>query len=719
MKENELDFGSLDLEDILKEFGDSDEALSPAEDEVAHGPAYYLEEEPVQEGPEQEEAPQAQEDELFEPAVPEESSDPKLVTTDTIPLEDIAKAAKQAAEKRRAEQEALTTQAKAEEDSRETPEEISEAQPDSPAPEEPSEPDEIGEEAPQEVFGEEPVYIPQEPIVFRPRSRLRELKRKLIAGPEKRYYELSELGVGKLQIAIIVCLLVIGLSVGGGALYAMDMVSENRMRLMVFGQILAMLIGALMGYNQIMDGIGDLFRGKFTLNTMLFFTFLACCVDGVFCLIERRVPICAAFTLEVTMALWSTYHRRSTEMGQMDTMRKATRLNSVVKVEDYHDGRPGILRGEGQVEEFMDSIQEIPLPEKRQNRYALVCLLLSMAVAITAGVLHGVSMAFQIFSTTLLVSVPASMFVATTRPMSVLERRLHSLGTVLCGWNGIRELSGKAAYPLGDSDIFPVGSIKMNGVKFYGDRDPVTTISYATSLICVNGGGLVPAFKQLLESRSGPKYPVKNFQSYPGGGISGEICGEPVVMGSLKFLQEIGVEIPSGTMVNQAVYVSINGEFSGLFAITYSRMKYSASGIATICAYRGLTPVITADDFMLTAPFLKEKFGVNTRRMAFPTREEKAVLAAKQAPEDAPALALTTHDGLAPAAYAVTGSRALRTACKLGLTIHMIGGILGIVIMLVLAILGAVELLTPLNILLYQLVWMIPGLLVTEWTRAV
>ena len=41
------------------------------------------------------------------------------------------------------------------------------------------------------------------------------------------------------------------------------------------------------------------------------------------------------------------------------------------------------------------------------------------------------------------------------------------------------------------------------------------------------------------------------------------------------------------------------------------------------------------------------------------------------------------------------------------------------VIMLVLTILGALELLTPANMFLYQLAWMIPGLLITEWTRAV
>ena len=70
-------------------------------------------------------------------------------------------------------------------------------------------------------------------------------------------------------------------------------------------------------------------------------------------------------------------------------------------------------------------------------------------------------------------------------------------------------------------------------------------------------------------------------------------------------------------------------------------------------------------------------------------------------------------------AYAVSGARSLRTACRLGMWIHMLGGILGLVIMLALAFLGSTELLTPTHILLYQLVWMIPGLLVTEWTRTV
>ena len=39
--------------------------------------------------------------------------------------------------------------------------------------------------------------------------------------------------------------------------------------------------------------------------------------------------------------------------------------------------------------------------------------------------------------------------------------------------------------------------------------------------------------------------------------------------------------------------------------------------------------------------------------------------------------------------------------------------------MLALGYLGSTELLTPVNVLLYQIIWAVPGLLVTEWTRTV
>lgn len=572
--------------------------------------------------------------------------------------------------------------------------------------------------AAEPAFEVEEEFIPA-PIVFTPRSRLRELKKKLVAGPEKCYYELAEMGTGRLQAAILVNVLLVLVCAGVTAMFAMGMIPENRLRLVIFSQVLAMLISALMGSGLIVDSVVELFRGRFGVNTLLTITFLVCMADAVLCLRELRVPCCAAFSLEMTMALWARSQRHNTEMAQMDTMRKAVRLHGIVRMPDYHEGQDALLRTEGEVEDFMDTYNKLSGPQLVQSIYAGMALLACVCIALLAGVSHGLSMGIQIFATSLLVAVPASFFVSVSRPMAILEQRLHMVGTVLCGWAGVKGLCGKAMFPLHDEDLFPQGSTKLNGVKFYGDRDPDEVVSLTTSLISQAGGGLVPVFQQLLSSRSGQSHPVENFHNYGGGGIGGEVCGEPVLLGSLNFMQDMGVQIPEGTMVSQAVYAAIDGQLSAVYAISYAKMRSAAAGLVTLCSYRKLTPVMLCGDFMLTESFLRAKFEVKTKRILFPNQEISEKLNKIQPEPEARVLAMTTREELVSAAYAVTGARAVRTATRLGVVLHMISGILGMVIMLVLAILGNTELLTPVNILLYELIWAVPGLLVTEWARTV
>ena len=202
------------------------------------------------------------------------------------------------------------------------------------------------------AFEVEEEFIPA-PIVFTPRSRLKELKKQLVAGPERRYYELSEMGVGRMQAALLLNLLVVLICAGVTAMFALGMVPENRMKLVIFSQVLAMLVSALLGSNLMLDSLGDLLKGRFTVNTLLTLTFAACLIDSVFCLQELRVPCCAAFSLEMTMALWARLQKHNTEMAQMDTMRKAVRLHGIVRVENYYAGKDGLLRKEGEVSDFM------------------------------------------------------------------------------------------------------------------------------------------------------------------------------------------------------------------------------------------------------------------------------------------------------------------------------------------------------------------------------
>ena len=565
-------------------------------------------------------------------------------------------------------------------------------------------------------------YQPARVLSFRPQTRTRDLKKKLVEGPEKMYYTLLEKGVGKLALGIAVCLLVVLISAVATGIYAFGGVPESRMKLFVFWQFLAMLIAAFVGNRQLIRGVVDIFRKRFSLNSLLVFTFALCCADGVFCLMEQRVPCCAAFALQVTMSLWSGYEKRSTQLGQLDTMRKATRLDSITATEDGFEGEKLLLRDEGDVDSFTETLDTPCKQEKTVSVYAIVALCLTVASGVLAGVLHGVSVGIQVASVTALVAAPASMFIAISRPFAVLERRLHALGTVLCGWQGVEALSGKAVFPVGHSDLYPVGNVKMNGVKFFGNREPDEIFAYATALISANDGAMAILFSHVLDSRNGKHYAVESYEIYEKEdrgivGIGGQVCDEFVLAGSIEFLKEMGVEVPEGIRVEQAVCVAIAGEFCGLFAISYEKDRDCAAGITTLCSYRKLRMAVITDDFTLTEDFICDKFHVKAKRLAFPEHTVRSQLREQRPEEGATAHALVTGEGLAPFAYAVTGARMLKSAATAGVVVHMVGGALGIAMMLVLGFLGATALLNPASVFLYELLFLVPGLLITEWTR--
>ncbi len=756
------DTGEFSLEDIIREFGGKVRP-EPSEEppaETPEEPAAEVPEEPQPEAPQElseqspaEAAPrEANETEPAEPEsapVPEEPAEPEPAPvpvpeepaeTKPVPVPEESAEPEPAPEPEEAEpagQEPETTPDRSGEPETEPCEDVPKdtirlddiqkvvSETSAPEEEEPLPPPEAPE-AQVEPFSEgwepsyeKPIgeYEPPKPIEFRPRSRFLELRRKLAAGPEQRYYALTELGVGKLQLSIFLNLLVFLLSAGATVLDACGLVGDGRLRLMVFSQFLAMLVSALLGCYQLLEGVEDLFHKRFTLNTLLTVSFVFCCVDGVMCLRQLRVPCCAAFSLEMTLSLWASYERRVTQIGEMDTMRKAASLTRVAAVPDLYEGRPGYQIQEGQVEDFMEQYQTLAAPERVLNGFALVSMILSLILGGVAWALHGMFAGVQVCTVSLLVSVPATSFISVTRPMAVLEKRLHRVGAVLCGWPGVRAVRRKSVYPLKDEELFPNGSTRLNGMKFYGECDPDEAVAYATALVSASGSGLEPLFTQLLDSRNGRHYEVDQIRDYPEGGIGGEINGESVLIGTLEFMQTYGVEMPQGANVNQAVYLAIDLRLCAIFAVNYGRNASAAAGLAALCGNRALKPVMTCTDFVLSESFLRAKFGVNARRIGFPARSVRQELRNREAVPDATPVALVTRPGLAPRAYALTGSRALRAAVRAGNTVNMGGGIVGLLMMAVLAYLGAVEALTPVNVLLFELLWALPGLLVTELTR--
>ena len=582
------------------------------------------------------------------------------------------------------------------------------------------------EDQPPEPFSEnwepeydQPIgdYTPPEPIIFRPRApRLGELKHKLMEGPERRYNALSEKGVVKLQIALFFSMLIVVLAVASIVLHRLGLVRENRMRLLVFGELFAMLVSALLCWERLTDGVLGMLRGRFNTDTLLAFSFAACVADGLYCLAEVKVPFCAAFCLEGLMCLWSEYQKRSTELLQMDTLRRATRLDRVAKAPECYGDRPGFLVTEGQPEDFMDTYKRPSAPRKALDRFALAALVISVLVAVTAGVNGGLRAGVRTWSAAILAACPATMLICQSRPAWTLQRRLHRVGAVICGWQGVKAAAGRAVVPLSDEDLLPAGSVKLNGVKNYTKRNPDTVLAYATAVMVRSGSCLAPLFEERLRSHRAQSYEIDEFKSYGNQGMGAIICGEKVLVGSREFLVSMGIRVDPGANVNQAVYIAIGEECVGMFVLAFGKLKGVSAGLAALCGQRRLSPLLASTNFVLNESFIRNKYKADTRRMIFPSAEDRMRLASWQPGESVPC-ALTTQEGLAGMAFAVAGARSLRTASIAGAAAHIISGLVGLAAVLLLTLSGRVDLMTPANLLLLELIWAVPGLMLSEWIR--
>lgn len=533
---------------------------------------------------------------------------------------------------------------------------------------------------------------------------------------EQRYREAAE-GLGgaltRLFISLGAAVVALGLSVAQSAGW---ITLSGGVSFPPFVEIALLLVCALMAFDVLADGLGQLAGRHFTLNTLAVLGTVLSLIDGVFCLLNGTSTYCPLACLLLLCAQWGLYLNRRARMAAMDLARRCDQGEALAREHAVLGKRPGVLRGDWDREAFLAANEELPVPERILRWYGAAVPLISLVCALAFGggkpqrILHD-------WTAILLAGTPVMAFVVVWRPLAILARQLQGCGAALAGWQGVQLLCGKLAFPITDEDLFPGGKLKMNGVKYFGDCPPETTLSYGTSVILASGSGLAGVFETLLSARNGRKYPVSNLKTYDAGGVSGEIGMDSVLVGSLRFMQSMGVDMPRSTRVSQAVYVAVNGELAGVFAISYGVTRAAADTLGALARCRGVTPVMATRDFMLTQTFLRAKFRVDTRSMFFPPMAARAELGKRRAPADAPQAALLAQEGFVPAAAAVIGARSLHRCTLLGVLAVMVSGLVGMIVAAVLASLGAEALLSAGNLLKYMALWALPCFLLSMWTR--
>ena len=411
-------------------------------------------------------------------------------------------------------------------------------------------------------------------------------------------------------------------------------------------------------------------------------------------------------------ALWSVWLEKRAKWRTLKTVLSMEQPVAAAKEEEAWHGLDCIFRTAGSLDDFTAMLETPDAAQKVMRIYAPAMMVASFLLAGYASI-RGQGDFLWSWAAILTAALPTGGFLACCRPFSILAKRLQQDDAAICGWQGAKILSGECGIVIEDADLFPKENVSMNGMKMYSELPTRQVVGYATAVIQAAGSGLLPLFEEVMKNEDGRHYKADSFRQYEGGGLGAEIRGDVVLLGSLAFMRLMGVHVPEGTRVQSALYISVNKELVGVFALTYQPSPGTRSGLNRILHSAGLTPILGTRDFMITPALVKKRYKISVDRVEFPVVAERIRLSEETAGADGQQGALMAKESFLSFAAAAAGGRLLRRAVHGAVTLSVFSGILGLALMGVLTYLGSVMALSSLNLALFHLIWAVPTLLVT------
>lgn len=297
-------------------------------------------------------------------------------------------------------------------------------------------------------------------------------------------------------------------------------------------------------------------------------------------------------------------------------------------------------------------------------------------------------------------------------PWSKLSEHLQKTGCAVAGWSGAQTISAQRRMIVTDSDLFPPGTVQFNGRKLYAETQE-QAVSLAASMARAAGSGLERLFNSLVRSEGGRYEKVDDFSFYEEGGWSGVVKGESVLMGSASFMRKMNIKLPADAPLRTGVFLAVDKELAAVFAVKYSPSENVDFALKMMQRSR-IQPILASRDPNITPALIKRKFSRSVR-MEYPSLSERIALSEAEKDRDLPR-ALLFREGLLPYAETVAGSLRLCKAVRQAAAISLLGGWAGTLLTFYLTSLGAYELLTPLALEAFLLLWTLPVLLMADWT---
>lgn len=305
---------------------------------------------------------------------------------------------------------------------------------------------------------------------------------------------------------------------------------------------------------------------------------------------------------------------------------------------------------------------------------------------------------------------PFTSLALNIMPLSAAASHLNRYGAALTGLKAARQIEEANAVVFDCNDIFPKGTIRLADMKILSENNVEETIACACAITATIKSPLSPIFKAAMATNKEVKIPVADSIKYEEKlGITGWVGDKRVFIGNRTLMIAHEISVPDAETDKKLmregyfpVYLACDGRALALFILRYIPDANIAKELDRISAM-GLTLLINNCDQNISEEMICDYFdlysdsvkimsgsGVHMYKTAVNYTENMSTGAA-------------VKGGAAAMAATVYAANRVKRAVSVLQVIHIISIVLGIVLFAY-AIFGSANYISPLFIVLYQLI---------------
>lgn len=320
------------------------------------------------------------------------------------------------------------------------------------------------------------------------------------------------------------------------------------------------------------------------------------------------------------------------------------------------------------------------------------------------------------------ISVPFMNMLSVNLPLSRLSKIAGRCGAMIVGFPAVEQFSNTNAVMVDAQELFPKGTVILNGIKTFGGQRIDEAIVDATALMCAVGGPLSDLFDQIIKNRRDMLPKIDNLVYEDDKGVTGWVSGRRILVGNRALMESHDIEPPSRDYEEKyihggkkIVYLASGGDLVAMFVVSYNSDRRRAMELRRM-EDNGISLIVRTRDPNITPYLLAECFGLDEHCIrVLPERLGSVYVELTAAPQERSPALLATKGRATAMLRLLTACVRQRSNITVAVALQNIAVILGFLLVAFLTCYSGLQQLNTTSLLIYELfwsvvIWLIPRL---------